>query len=152
MAQISIDTRFGTLCITEEDGAICGVTWGRAGDPAETEVLRRACEQMRAYEAGGLDAFDLPVVVRGAALVRAVCAEMSRIPLSETRTYGEIAARVGASARAVGRACGQNPVPIIIPCHRVMGSGGNLTGYSGGQGVETKIALLRHERAAGLLI
>jgi methylated-DNA-[protein]-cysteine S-methyltransferase len=152
MAQISLETRFGVLCITEEDGAICRVTWGHARYPDETDVLRRAGEQLRAYDAGETESFDLPLVVRASSLVRAVCDEMSEIPFGETRTYGEIATKVGASAQAVGQACGQNPIPVIIPCHRVMGSGGKLTGYSGGRGVETKIALLRHERAAGLLI
>jgi methylated-DNA-[protein]-cysteine S-methyltransferase len=152
MAQISLETRFGVLCITEEDGAICRVTWGHARHPDETVVLRRAGEQLRAYDAGETESFDLPLVVRGSHLVQAVCAEMSEIPFGETRTYGDLATKVGASAQAVGQACGQNPIPVIIPCHRVMGSGGKLTGYSGGRGVETKIALLRHERAAGLLI
>ena len=152
MARMSVDTRFGPLCLTEADGAIVRVTWGSVAQPLETDLLRRACEQMRAYEAGDLQEFDLPLAVRGDALVRAVCAEMSAIPFGQTRTYGEIAKRIGASAQAVGQACGRNPIPVIIPCHRVMGSGGKLTGYSGGTGVETKVALLRHERAAGLLI
>ncbi len=152
MAQIHVDTRFGPLCITEDDGAICRVTWGHAEAPAETALLRRAADQLRAYDAGELEQFDLPLAVRGNALVQAVCSEMSAIPFGETRTYGQIAETVGASAQAVGQACGRNPIPVIIPCHRVMGAKGKLTGFSGGSGVETKVALLRHERAAGLLI
>lgn len=149
---MSLETRFGPLCLTEEDGAIIRVTWGHAARPEETDLLRRACDQLRAYDAGELEVFDLPLDVRGNMLVRAVCGEMSRIPFGETRTYGEIAERVSASAQAVGQACGRNPIPVIIPCHRVMGAGGKLTGFSGGAGVETKVALLRHERAADLLI
>ena len=152
MAQISLDSRFGPLCLAEADGAICAVTWGHADHPEETDLLRRAREQMQAYDAGELLAFDLPLRVSGADLVLAVCAEMSTIPFGATRTYGEIAARVGASAQAVGQACGRNPIPVIIPCHRVMGAHGRLTGFSGGAGVETKVALLRHEGAASLLI
>lgn len=152
MPQVSLDTRFGPLCLTEDDGAICRVIWGHAAEPEPTELLRRASEQMRAYDAGELETFDLPLIVRGNALVHAVCAQMTAIPFGSTRTYGEIAQAVGASAQAVGQACGQNPIPVIIPCHRVMGAGGKLTGFSGGAGVETKVALLRHERAAGLLI
>lgn len=152
MAQLSLDTRFGPLCLTEEQGAICAVSWGHAAQPEETELLIRAHDQLRAYEAGTRTGFDLPLRVAGGDLVRAVCAEMLRIPYGETRTYGEIARRVGATAQAVGQACGRNPIPVIIPCHRVMGAGGKLTGYSGGAGVETKVALLRHEGAAGLLI
>lgn len=152
MAQVSLNTRFGPLCIHEEDGAIVGVTWGHAAQPEPTELLRRACDQIRAYEAGELETFDLPLDVRGNILVRAVCGEISKIPFGETRTYGGIAERVNASAQAVGQACGSNPIPVIIPCHRVMGANGRLTGFSGGGGVETKVALLRHEGAAGLLI
>lgn len=152
MAQLSLDTRFGPLCLTEADGAIRAVTWGHAADPRETDLLCRARDQLRAYDAGALTAFDLPLHVAGSDLLRAVCAEMVRIPFGGTRSYGEIAGRVGASAQAVGQACGRNPIPVIIPCHRVMGADGRLTGYSGGAGVETKVALLRHEGAAGLLI
>jgi methylated-DNA-[protein]-cysteine S-methyltransferase len=82
---------------------------------------------------------------------RDVCAVMFAIPFGYTRTYGEIAKNLGVPAQAVGQACGGNPIPIIIPCHRVIGANG-LTGFSGEGGVETKVALLRHEGAAGLLI
>jgi methylated-DNA-[protein]-cysteine S-methyltransferase len=76
---------------------------------------------------------------------------MSAIPLGETRTYGDLARELGAAAQPVGNACGANPIPVIIPCHRVLGANG-LGGFSGSGGVETKVALLRHEGAAGLLI
>ena len=77
---------------------------------------------------------------------------MLEIPFGETRTYGDIARALGQSAQAVGAACGGNPIPILIPCHRVMGAGGKLTGFSGKGGVETKVALLRHEGAGAFLI
>ena len=76
---------------------------------------------------------------------------MRAIPFGETRTYGEIAKAVGAPAQAVGQACGANTIPVIIPCHRVTGTGG-LGGFSGMGGVETKVELLRHEGAYSLLI
>jgi methylated-DNA-[protein]-cysteine S-methyltransferase len=76
---------------------------------------------------------------------------MSAIPFGETRTYGEIARGLGVPAQAVGQACGANPVPVVIPCHRVLGAT-SLGGYSGEGGVETKVWLLRHEGAGGLLI
>ncbi len=76
---------------------------------------------------------------------------MRAIPFGETRTYGEIAAALGASAQAVGTACGANPIATLIPCHRVLGAA-SLGGYSGAGGIETKVALLRLEGAAGLLI
>ncbi len=89
---------------------------------------------------------------RGSDFQRAVCDAMSAIPFGETLTYGDIAKLTGNSAQAVGNACGANPIPIIIPCHRVMGAGGKLVGFSGAGGVETKVQLLRLEGAAGLLI
>ncbi len=70
---------------------------------------------------------------------------MSRIPYGETLSYGGVADEIGSSPRAVGTACGKNPIPIIIPCHRIVGNGGALVGYSGGEGVETKRYLLAHE-------
>lgn len=76
---------------------------------------------------------------------------MLEIPLGETRTYGDIARDLGAPPQPVGNACGSNPIPVIIPCHRVLGAKG-LGGFSGAGGVETKVALLKHEGAAGLLI
>ena len=108
--------------------------------------------QIEAYFAGTRRTFDLPLRVEGSEFQRAVCAAMLEIPHGETRTYGEIARDLGQSAQAVGRACGHNPIPVLIPCHRVMGAGGKLTGYSGQGGVETKLALLRHEGAGGFLI
>ncbi|MCV6586818.1 MAG: methylated-DNA--[protein]-cysteine S-methyltransferase [Marinibacterium sp.] len=156
MQHASIDTQFGRLIVTERDGAIVRLTWGDPDEileqPATTPVLAAALDQLEAYAAGDLAQFDLPLQVDGSDFQRAVCAEMAAIPLGDTLTYGDIARRVGRSAQAVGQACGANPIPVIIPCHRVMGAGGRLTGFSGAGGVETKVALLRHEGAAGLLI
>jgi len=74
-----------------------------------------------------------------------VCDEMFAIPYGQQTTYGAIAKKLGKSAQAVGTACGHNPIPIIIPCHRVVGADGAMTGFSGGEGVETKVQLLQHE-------
>ncbi|PCH66234.1 MAG: cysteine methyltransferase [Rhodobacteraceae bacterium] len=152
MAMITVDTQFGLLGLEEQDGAIVRVVWDGSDDAPDSPLLQEAAAQMRAYEAGRLQRFDLPLRVAGSAFQQAVCAQMSAIPFGETRTYGEIASALGQSAQSVGGACGGNPIPIIIPCHRVMGAGGRLTGFSGAGGVETKVALLRHEGAAGLLI
>lgn len=152
MPQLSLDTPFGPLCITETNGQITSVNWHHAPDPQDTPLLSEAVAQLAAYCEGGLEQFDLPLHVAGGPLQQSVCTAMSAIPLGETRTYGDIAQEVGASAQAVGQACGKNPIPVIIPCHRVLGAGGKLTGFSGAGGVETKVALLRHERAGGLLI
>lgn len=109
-------------------------------------------EQLQAYFAKEMSAFDLPLFVSGSKFQRDVCTEMLKIPLGETRTYGDIAKELNCAAQPVGNACGGNPIPVIIPCHRVMGAGGKLTGFSGLGGVDTKVALLIHEGAAGLLI
>ena len=152
MSTVTVVTQFGQIGITEEDGAIVRVFWGGAEDGPATPLLREAVAQVRAYDNGQLRTFDLPLRVKGSAFQRAVCDAMLAIPFGDTRTYGEIAKMLGYSAQAVGGACGGNPIPIIIPCHRVMGADGRLTGFSGAGGVETKVALLRHEGAASLLI
>lgn len=151
MPQASLDTQFGPLCVTEQDGAIVALDWGHAPQQDQTPLLTRALDQLAAYDAGTLEMFDLPLHVAGTDFQRAVCDAMSAIPMGETRTYGDIARDLGAMPQAVGQACGANPIPVIIPCHRVMGAKG-LTGFSGAGGVETKVALLRHEKAGGFLI
>ena len=151
MPSVSVDTKFGRLGIVEDDGALTALNWNVPEQEAETDLLREAAAQMRAYDNGELEQFDLPVRVGGTAFQQAVCAAMQAIPFGYTRTYGEIAKDLGHPAQAVGQACGANPIAIIIPCHRVMGAKG-LTGFSAPGGVETKVALLRHEGAASLLI
>lgn len=148
---IAVDTQFGRLGILEEDGEITKLVWDGVDDAPDSPVLQEAAAQLRAYDAGKLEVFDLPLRVEGSKMQQAVCAAMLEIPYGYTRTYGELAKELGYSAQSVGQGCGGNPIPVIIPCHRVMGAKG-LTGFSGKGGVETKVALLRHEGAAGLLI
>lgn len=150
MPRLSVETTLGRFTLTEEGGAIAALAWGGAAAD-ETPLLREAARQLEAYAAGALREFDLPLAPARGALLRATMAEMRAIPFGETRTYGEIAARVGASAQAVGQACGANPIPVIAPCHRVTGATG-IGGFSGRGGVETKIRLLLHEGAYSLLI
>ncbi len=155
MLSFSYSSPVGVLTITEKDGAICRVSWGRdaeAGSRGASALLRAARDQLVEYFQGRRQVFDLPLQVDGSEFQRRVCEAMSAIPYGETRSYGEIAARLGCPAQAVGGACGKNPIPIIIPCHRVLGSGGRMVGFSGAGGVETKVQLLRLEGAAGLLI
>jgi len=102
---------------------------------------------LEAYFDGKLKTFDLPLHPAGTDFQRRVWFAMADIPYGETQTYGELAKTIGGVARAVGGACGKNPIPIILPCHRVMGGGGKLTGFSGGAGVESKIFLLKLEGA-----
>ncbi|MDF3415774.1 methylated-DNA--[protein]-cysteine S-methyltransferase [Sulfitobacter sp. M57] len=151
MLKRSVSTPFGDLMVTEQHGAITALDWKRADVQAASDLLDEAVQQLTAYAAGQLERFDLPLHVAGSEFQQDVCRVMSEIPFGYTRTYGEIAKELGVPAQAVGQACGGNPIPVIIPCHRVVGAKG-LTGFSGRGGVETKVALLRHEGAAGLLI
>ncbi|WP_226688959.1 methylated-DNA--[protein]-cysteine S-methyltransferase [Ruegeria arenilitoris] len=151
MPMIAVDTQFGRLGIEETDGAITRVVWDGDDDQPDSALLQEAAAQMEAYDAGQLEQFDLPYFVAGSAFQKQICDVMYAIPFGETRTYGDIAKEVGQPPQPVGQACGGNPIPVIIPCHRVLSASG-LGGFSAKGGVETKVALLRHERAAGLLI
>ncbi len=154
----TIESPVGRLSITEADGALVCIAWSdyEAGDrtvdlgaqPGETPLLARAAEQLGEYFAGARRDFDLPLDPAGTPFQRRVWTEMARIPFGATESYGALAREVGSVARAVGGACGANPIPIVIPCHRVVGEGGALGGFSGGTGVETKIALLELEGVA----
>jgi methylated-DNA-[protein]-cysteine S-methyltransferase len=147
MTSLTIESPVGALTITENDGAITRLAWGRAAESTETPLLRRAARQLEAYFAGRQRDFDLPLAPQGTAHQRRVWRAMVEIPFGQTESYGSIAGRLGSAAQAVGQACGANPIPVIVPCHRVVAAGG-LGGFSGGAGVATKEILLAHE--AGL--
>lgn len=142
----TVETASGPVTVTEEDGTIVAVTWRRGGRD-DSPLLREAATQLKAYFAGDRRDFALPLKARGSDFQRAVWDRMRAIPYGETRSYGELAQATGGSARAVGTACGANPIPIFIPCHRVLGAGGRLGGFSGGRGPETKALLLKLEGA-----
>ncbi len=148
--QAGYDSPLGALTLTAADGLITGVTWGQCHNVAGSVLLDAACVQLAEYFAGGRGAFDLPLDF-GTGLHEGVRRAMAAIPFGETRTYGDLAKALGAPAQAIGQACGANPIPILIPCHRILAANG-LGGYSGAGGVETKVALLRLEGAASLLI
>ena len=114
----------------------------------DADAARAVVEQLGAYFAGERFDFDLPLAPRGTPFQRLVWAALSTIPPCETRSYGEIAAAIDrpTASRAVGAANGRNPMAIVIPCHRVIGANGTLTGYGGG--LDRKRWLLEHERAA----
>jgi len=121
----------------------------RAPDPPSAEdpaALQPARTALDAYFGGDLREFDLPLEPRGTPFQRLVWEEIARIPFGSTISYGELARRTGrpGAARAVGAAAGANPIPIVVPCHRVVGGGGALTGYAGG--LDRKAWLLDHER------
>jgi methylated-DNA-[protein]-cysteine S-methyltransferase len=105
------------------------------------ERLGEAVRQLRAYFAGELQAFDLPLAPQGTPFQLAVWKHLCEIPYGETISYGELARRIGNpnASRAVGLANGSNPIPIVIPCHRVIGSNGKLTGYGGGLPIKEKL-------------
>ncbi|MBY8976423.1 methylated-DNA--[protein]-cysteine S-methyltransferase [Rhodobacteraceae bacterium NNCM2] len=147
---ISVETPIGWVTLTEAEGEITSLDWRRAPD-APTLLLEEAARQLNAYFAHELQEFDLPLRPRGGSFQQSVNAAMQSIPYGQTREYGEIARDLGAMPQPVGNACGGNSIAIIIPCHRVVGAGG-LGGFSAPGGIETKVALLRHEGAYSLLI
>ncbi len=145
MGYLSMNSPVGPLTLFADAGAIVAVEWGRVGDPKSSPLLEEARRQLDAYFDGKLKIFELPLHPAGSAFQRAVWGQLRRIPYGRTQTYGDIAGALMSAPRAVGGACGKNPIPIIIPCHRVVGRDGQAVGYTGGAGVETKIALLRLE-------
>ncbi len=148
-----LQTPVGCLRLSAAAGRLVAIDWvegtaetgtgGQAG--ADDALLERAAAQLGEYFAGRRESFDLPLAPVGSPFQHQVWDEMARIPYGRTLTYGELARRIDGVARAVGRACGANPIPIVIPCHRVLGGGGALGGFSGGEGASTKRALLDHE-------
>ncbi len=136
---------FGPVALVERDGLLVGLEWRLPAVSGRTALLAEGLAQLQAYFAGRLKRFDLPMDW-GSGLNAAVRRAMAEIPHGETRTYGQIAKQVGAAPQAVGQACGANPLPILIPCHRVTGTDW-FGGFSAPGGVETKAALLRHEGA-----
>lgn len=146
MPQLSMHSPIGDITISEEDGEIVSIDWGWARDQKLTPLLKKAKRQLDNYFDGALEKFDLPLRVEGTPFQKQVWREMCKIPAGQTRTYGDIAKQLKASAQSVGTACGRNRLPVIIPCHRVVAAGG-FGGYSGAGGVETKIALLELEKA-----
>ena len=139
----------GRLALEADCDALTGLRWTSAGDAAHDEgstaLLKEAARQLERYFARTLMRFDLPLAARGTDFQKSVWKMMSEIPYGETATYGGMAMALGSGPRAIGMACGRNPIPIIVPCHRVLGSGGKEGGFSGGQGLPTKRKLLALE-------
>jgi len=146
---LSFPSPVGSLTAFAVNNSVVALEWGKP-EPAEqkpSELLVSVRDQMSAYFDGKLEKFNLPLAPTGTEFQRGVWQAMTQIPYGQTQTYGDLAAGSGRVARAVGGACGKNPIPIIIPCHRVMGGGGKLTGFSGGAGPESKVFLLKLEGA-----
>ena len=149
MPQLSLHSPVGDLTVTEEDGVIVSLDWGWVPEKWQkaTPLLETAIEQLNRYFDGEIGNFDLPLRPPGTEFQKKVWAEMLKIPAGQTKSYGEIAKILGSAAQPVGSACGANPIPILIPCHRVLAAGGKMGGYSGNGGLDTKKALLRLEKA-----
>jgi methylated-DNA-[protein]-cysteine S-methyltransferase len=147
MLRIGLDSPVGRMTLFEEDGAIVALDWGgRRGAGEPSRLLVEAKRQIGAYFAGKRKEFDLPLHPHGSERERAIWRAMADIRYGQTRTYGEIARELGVPARLVGQACGRNPIPILLPCHRVVSAKG-LGGFSAPGGVEWKRRLLMHEGA-----
>lgn len=149
MPQLSMHSPIGDLTVTEEDGSIISLDWGWVPEEwqSETPLLKNAIDQLNEYFDGDRLDFDLPLNPPGSDFQKAVCQAMVDIPGGKTKSYGEIAKDIESSAQAVGNACGLNPIPIIIPCHRVLAAGKEMGGFSGQGGVDTKAILLKLEGA-----
>ncbi|MGR6973707.1 methylated-DNA--[protein]-cysteine S-methyltransferase [Streptomyces cynarae] len=153
-----IDSPYGPLTLVADDGVLCGLymtdqrhrpseeTFGELKEGAFAE----AEEQLEAYFAGELKEFTLELRLNGTPFQRGVWEQLRRIPYGETRSYGQLADALGkpGASRAVGLANGRNPIGIIVPCHRVIGASGGLTGYGGG--LDRKRRLLEFERGSAL--
>jgi len=148
MPYLSVSGPLGPLTLFEEADALVALEFGRAPGGEETPLLATARGELEAFFDGALRRFSLPVNPKGTPFQRRAWAALRRIPYGETRTYGDIARELSSAPRAVGAACARNPLPIVIPCHRVLAADGRLGGYSGGEGLETKRALLRLEGAS----
>lgn len=145
MYHISLKSPVGPLTVFADEAAIFALEFGQAPKGVSSPLLDEAARQLNAYFTGRLDRFSVPVAPAGTDFQKRVWQLMLEIPFGRSRTYGEMSRILKSSARAVGGACGRNPVAIIIPCHRVLAAGGGIGGYSGGGGADTKRILLRLE-------
>ncbi|MDQ1546002.1 MAG: methylated-DNA-[protein]-cysteine S-methyltransferase [Actinomycetota bacterium] len=149
-----IDSPIGRIEITSDGNAITSLSIERAGslpydelDEKSSKLLDLAAKQLGEYFNGKRRTFELPVAPRGTEFQESVWNQLADIDWGESRSYGELGIATGraTAGRAVGGAVGANPIPIIIPCHRVLASNNRITGYSGGNGIPTKVWLLEHE-------
>jgi methylated-DNA-[protein]-cysteine S-methyltransferase len=154
---LTIDSPLGRIALHSEGDAVSrleiavGGTLSTDGEPdAPTPVLVRAARELDEYFTGRRQAFTVPVRVSGTPFQQAIWDQLAEIPFGAVRGYGELGRATGrpSAGRAVGGAVGANPVPLLIPCHRVLASDARITGYSAGDGIPTKIWLLDHEGIA----
>ena len=149
---LAVASPVGDLTIWESGGHIVRVAWQSSqSTTTEIPVLKQASNQLAEYFSGDRRVFDLPMAPRGSIFQQEFYKALCAINHGETRTYGDLAGDLGVSAQAIGQACGANPKPILIPCHRVLGAA-NLGGFYGSGGIEAKVELLKLEGAGSLLI
>ena len=144
MSTRAIETPIGPLTLQADEAAVTAIRFGADGARDASPLLDAAEAQLREYFAGARRTFDLPLAPHGTAFQQRVWAALRAIPYGETRTYGELAAAIDSpnASRAVGMANHRNPIPIIIPCHRVIGANGTLTGYAGGLEIKRRLLAL----------
>ena len=146
--QHTIDSPLGPISLVSDGTALISLTIGtRASVSSPDAITQKAADQLAEYFAGKRQEFDLPLAPRGTVFQESVWKALRDIPFGHSRSYGELGTSAGkpGAARAVGSAVGANPIPIVIPCHRVLASDGKITGYSGGDGIPTKEKLLALE-------
>lgn len=147
MSQLSMHTPIIDITLTELEGQIISLDWGWSPFQETSPLLIEAKRQLDLYFDGELTDFNLPIAPMGTKHQEKVWRAMCEIPYGKTSSYGAIAKKIGSGSQAVGTACGRNPIPILVPCHRVLGADGNIGGYSGDGGLYTKRALLVLEGA-----
>ena len=148
-AVASVDTPIGPITLIAQGDKIVRVELGKtARAEGSSKVLTEAKKQLADYFSGKLERFSVPVEATGTEFQKSVWKEIAKIGFGRKLSYGEIAAKIGnpAASRAVGAAVGSNPTPLLVGCHRVLGSTGKITGFTGGKGIKTKAWLLDHEQ------
>ena len=148
-AVASVDTPIGPITLIAQGDKIVRVELGKkARAEGSSKVLTEARKQLADYFSGKLERFSVPVEATGTEFQKSVWKEIAKIGFGRKLSYGEIAAKIGnpAASRAVGAAVGSNPTPLLVGCHRVLGSTGKITGFTGGKGIKTKAWLLDHEQ------
>jgi len=147
-AVVSVDSPIGPITLIAQGEKIVRVELGKkARAEGSSKVLNEAKAQVSAYFSGKLERFTVPIDAVGTEFQKSVWKEISKIGFGRKLSYGEIAAKIGnpAASRAVGAAVGSNPTPLLVGCHRVLGSTGKITGFTGAKGIKTKAWLLDHE-------
>ena len=148
-AVASLESPIGPITLIAQGEKIVRVELGKkARAEGSSKVLTEAKNQLAAYFSGKLERFSVPIDAVGTEFQKSVWKEIAKIGFGRKLSYGEIAAKIGnpAASRAVGAAVGSNPTPLLVGCHRVLGSKGKITGFTGGKGIKTKAWLLDHEQ------